>query len=82
MSVTSRTADHERGQLVAMLAVMLPVFLAMGGIVIGVGNWYVHAKNLQTKADSGALAGGQSWEFPCGTDDGRPHHWYRKHLCR
>jgi hypothetical protein len=70
MPVTRRL-DNERGQLIAMFALMLPVFLAIGGIVVGIGNWYVHAKNLQTKADAGALAGGQSWEFPCGstTDD-------------
>jgi hypothetical protein len=46
---------------------MIPMILALGGVVIGLGNWYVHGKNLQTKADSGALGGGQGWEFPCGT---------------
>ena len=45
---------------------MLPMILALGGIVIGVGNWYVHGKNLQTKADAGAFGGGDSWAFPCG----------------
>jgi len=46
------------------------MILALGGVVIGIGNWYVHAKNLQTKADAGALAGGNAWSFPCngGTD--------------
>ena len=41
------------------------MLLALGGAVIGIGNWYVHAKNLQTKADAGALAGGAAFEFPC-----------------
>jgi len=48
-----------------MFALMLPMFLALGGVVIGIGNWYVHGKNLQTKADAGAFAGGSSWSFPC-----------------
>ena len=38
-----------------LFALMLPMILALGGIVIGVGNWYVHGKNLQTKADAGAF---------------------------
>ena len=49
-----------------LFALMLPMFLALGGVVIGIGNWYVHAKNLQTKADAGAFAGGSAWSFPCG----------------
>ena len=49
-----------------MFALLLPVFLAMSGVVIGIGNWYTHAKHLQTKADAGAFAGGNAWEFPCG----------------
>lgn len=51
-----------------MFALMLPVFLALGGFVIGIGNWYVHGKHLQTKADAGAFGGGVSWAFPCAQD--------------
>jgi hypothetical protein len=50
----------------AIFALLLPVILAMSAIVIGIGNWFVHAKHLQTKADAGALAGGTAWQFPCG----------------
>ncbi len=49
-----------------MFALLVPVFLALGGFVIGIGNWYVHGKHLQTKADAGAFAAGSSWNFPCG----------------
>jgi hypothetical protein len=64
--------QHERGQVVVFFAVLLPALLALGGVVIGAGNWFVHAKHLQTKADAGALAGGGQWEFPCdATIDGR-----------
>ena len=58
----------ENGQILVLFAMMLPAFLAMGAIAIGVGNWYTHGRHLQTKADAGALAGGGSWAFPCGDE--------------
>ncbi|GIU95313.1 MAG: hypothetical protein KatS3mg012_1770 [Gaiellaceae bacterium] len=58
--------SRESGQIVVLFALLLPVLLGTGAIVIGIGNWYTHGKNLQTKADAGALAGGGSWQFPCG----------------
>jgi Putative Flp pilus-assembly TadE/G-like len=61
-----RLLPAERGQVVVIFALLLPVFLALCAVVIGVGNWFTHAKHLQTKADAGALAGGGVWEFPCG----------------
>ena len=60
-----RERERESGQIVVLFALMLPMFLALSGFVIGIGNWYVHAKHLQTKADSGAFAGGGAWSFPC-----------------
>jgi Putative Flp pilus-assembly TadE/G-like len=53
-----------------MFALLVPVFLALGGVVIGIGNWYTHAKHLQTKADAAAFAGGNAWDFPCGASGG------------
>ena len=58
----------ERGQVVLLIAIALPMILAMSAVVAGVGNWWVHGKNLQTKADAGALAGGGEWAFPCGPE--------------
>lgn len=58
--------DRERGQVVILFALLIPVLIGTGSIVIGIGNWYTHARHLQTKADAGALAGGGSWAFPCG----------------
>ena len=57
----------ERGQVLVIFALVLPVLFAMSSVVVGIGNWYVHGKHLQTKADAGAFAGGGSWEFPCGS---------------
>ena len=53
------------GQVAALFGLMLPMLLALGAFVVGIGNWYVHGKHLQTKADAGALAGGGYWAFPC-----------------
>ena len=60
-----RSSLSERGQVVVLFALLIPMLLAMSAFVIGIGNWYVHAKHLQTKADAGAIAGGGSFEFPC-----------------
>ena len=51
-----------------LFALLLPMLLALSAVVLDVGNWYVHAKNLQTKVDAAAFAGGGAWGFPCGPD--------------
>ena len=61
-------AGRERGQVIILFALLIPVFLLLGSVVVGGGNWYTHAKHLQTKADAAALAGGDVWSFPCGPD--------------
>ena len=61
-------APCEQGQVALLFALLLPVMLAIGAIVVGIGNWSVHAKNLQTKVDAAAFAGGAVWGFPCGAD--------------
>jgi Putative Flp pilus-assembly TadE/G-like len=58
----------ERGQVVLVFALLLPMILAIGAIVFATGNWYTHAKHLQTKVDAAAFAGGAVWGFPCGAD--------------
>jgi hypothetical protein len=68
-AAASRRDRSERGQAAVIFALLLPMVLALGGVVIGIGNWYVHAKNLQTKADAGAFAGGSAWSFPCVSTD-------------
>jgi len=40
-----------------LFAIVLPLILAFGSVVISVGNWYVHKKRLQTLVDAGAFAG-------------------------
>lgn len=60
-----RKTPSERGQVAMLFALLIPMLLAMSAFVIGIGNWFVHAKHLQTKADAGAIAGGGTFEFPC-----------------
>ncbi len=62
--------DHgtEGGVVLVLFALLLPLVLAIGAIVVTIGSWYVHAKHLQTKVDAAAFAGGGSWGFPCGSD--------------
>ena len=60
-----QTRDRERGQVIMVFALILPMVLALSGVVVGIGNWYVHGKNLQSKADAGAFGGGSAWSFPC-----------------
>ena len=42
----------ERGQVVVLFALLLPMLLALGAIVISVGGWYTYARHLQTKVDA------------------------------
>ena len=58
----------ERGAVLVLFALLLPLVLAVGAIVVTIGSWYVHGKHLQTKVDAAAFAGGGSWGFPCGPD--------------
>jgi hypothetical protein len=52
---------QERGGILAFSALLLPVFILMGGFVVDVGNWYTHKRQLQNKADAGALAAGYEY---------------------
>ncbi len=49
---------RERGQVVVLFALLIPVILTFGSLVMSAGNWYVLKRHLQTQADSAALASG------------------------
>jgi Putative Flp pilus-assembly TadE/G-like len=53
--------ERERGQVLVLVALLVPLFLAIGSIVIDVGNWYVLKRHLQTQVDAAALAGGPAF---------------------
>ena len=58
MTRRSHRSMTERGQVVVMFALLIPVILGLGSVVVSIGNWYVHKKHLQTLVDAGALASG------------------------
>jgi hypothetical protein len=62
--IRSRLA-REGGAVTVLFALLLTIFLVLGSLVISVGSWYTHARQLQTKVDAAALAGGGAWSFPC-----------------
>jgi hypothetical protein len=51
----------ERGAMMIVFAVMLPVILLISILSVDVGNWFVHKKRLQTLVDAAAFAGGNEF---------------------
>jgi Putative Flp pilus-assembly TadE/G-like len=56
-----RRKERERGQVLVLVALFIPVLMVVGSIVIDVGNWYVLKRHLQTQVDAAALAGGPAF---------------------
>jgi hypothetical protein len=50
---------RQRGQVLLITALLLPVLLAMAGMAIDIGTYSAHRRSLQNAADGAALAGGQ-----------------------
>ncbi len=59
-------AHDDKGAVLVMFVLWLPVLLAFVVFVADVGNWFVHKRHLQMQADAGALAGGGLFTVPCG----------------
>ena len=63
----------ERGQVIVLGAVMIPVLLLLAALVIDVGNWYTHKRQLQNRADAAAFAAaveyGKNWKACVQTTD-------------
>jgi Flp pilus assembly protein TadG len=66
--LVTRLRREERGGILALSAIMIPVFIVLTAMVVDVGQWYTHKRQLQTRADAGALAAGveyaANWQ-PC-----------------
>ena len=54
-----RRLRDERGGILVMAAVMIPVFLLLTALVVDVGNWFTHKRQLQNRADAAAFAAGR-----------------------
>lgn len=48
----------ERGGVLVLFALLVPVLILVMALAIDVGNWFVHKRHLQMQADAAALAGG------------------------
>src|SRR4051794_5692097 len=64
----SSLVHNQRGGVLVMVAVWLPVLLLFVVFVVEVGNWFEHKRHLQLQADAGALAGGGVFRLPCSDD--------------
>jgi hypothetical protein len=56
--LASPVVTTERGGVLVMFAVWLPLLLVFLMFVVEVGNWFEHKRHLQMQADAGAFAGG------------------------
>lgn len=49
----------ERGNILVLLAISVPVLILFFTLVVDVGNWFAHKRHLQIEADAGVLASAQ-----------------------
>lgn len=55
------SVSGERGSVLVMIALFLPIAILFVAFVVDVGNWFDHKRHLQLQADAGALATAQSF---------------------
>jgi hypothetical protein len=60
-----RELSDERGAVLVMVAVWMPVLIVMLTFVVDVGNWFEHKRHLQMQADAAALAAAHDFRIPC-----------------
>jgi len=58
-------ADDERGGVLVLFALWLPLTILLLTFVADVGNWFEHKRHLQLQADAAAWAGAGAFNFPC-----------------
>jgi hypothetical protein len=62
-----RPPDPERGAVVVLFAVLLPVLGLLAMFAIDTAHWWDYSRNLQSRADAAALAAGLQYGNTCGT---------------
>ena len=58
----NRSLRSERGGVMVLAAVMIPVFLLLTALVFDVGDWYTHKRQLQNRADAAAFSAGIEYQ--------------------
>ena len=56
-----RAFRDERGTVLALSAVLIPIFIVLVALAYDVGTWYTHKRQLQNRADAAALAAGVAY---------------------
>ena len=51
-------SGEERGTVIVMVAVWLPIAVLIAAFVVDIANWFVHRRHLQMQADAAASRGG------------------------
>ncbi|HEX3392028.1 MAG TPA: pilus assembly protein TadG-related protein [Solirubrobacteraceae bacterium] len=67
MSTQLSIAHEQRGAVLVFFALFAPVAVLFLSFVLDVGNWFDHARHLQTQADASALAAAQGFQ-PCNNE--------------
>lgn len=62
MSVSARARD-EHGTIFVLVALAMPVMLLFAALTLDVGNWYVTKRQLQNRADKGAVAAAMAYGY-------------------
>jgi hypothetical protein len=65
------SAHDERGTIFVLVALAMPVLLLFAALTLDVGNWYVTKRQLQNRADKGAIAAAMAYGYrypACVTD--------------
>jgi hypothetical protein len=63
-TATNLAAD-QRGGVLVLVALAMPVLILFIMLVVDVGHWFEHKRHLQLQADAAALAGGGGFVIPC-----------------
>jgi hypothetical protein len=58
-------SEGERGSVLVLVAVFLPVALIFVSFVLSLGDWWIHKRHLQIQADAAALSAAQELRYPC-----------------
>jgi hypothetical protein len=58
--MNARLKHGERGGVLVLVALWLPLLALTLAFVVDTGNWYAHKRHLQLQADAAALAGGHA----------------------
>jgi hypothetical protein len=57
--------NKEDGNVLVMVALIIPVLILFVSFVVDVANWFEHKRHLQMQADAAALAGGHEFSTIC-----------------